>query len=200
MLSATGFGSVVPFLASGLLVGLLFREEYISKIGPIAVQPPFAATMVTPLLLALGTGMAHGTWPSAVVRRSWRTGASRAGSYALASVSSLAVLSLAAAVSEATVGPGLLRTFLLLSGLTMGVGAVCGIAFAWCPAVVVCSAAVLSPSSTDPLGLHPLIFWGDAVVSQQIVACSVFLLGYVLAVLDVASRGYIRSLPSVGKG
>lgn len=192
VLSATGFGAAVPYFAAGLVVGLVFRQEYISRLGPIAVQPPFAATMVVALLLALGTGVAHGTWPSAVLRRSLRTAAVRAGSYLLASLVSLAVVAVAAAASDATVGPGMVRSLLLLSGLTMGAGAICGIAFAWCPAVVICSVAVLSPPSTSPLSLGSMIFSGEAAGSQFVVACSVYVAGLAVAVVDVASRGYVR--------
>lgn len=193
VLGATGFGAAVPFLVAGLAIALLFRREFISQIGPVAVQPPFAAAMVVPLLLALGTGVAHGTWPSAVIRRGIRTAVARASSYLLASLLSLAVVTIASAVGEATVGPGMLRSFLLLGGLTMGVGAICGIAFAWGPAVVLCCVAVLSPSSADPMSLSSMVFWGDATGAQLVVAGGVYLLGLGLAVVDVVSRGYVRS-------
>lgn len=212
VLRATEFRAMVPYLAAAVVVVLAFPEGVVSRLGPVTFTPSVPVVLLAPLLLSFGVGVAHSTWPVPVVARNRRTLVARAVSCLLALACSLAVVAVAAAVSDAVTFAALVRVLCVLSALTMAVGALAGIVHAWLPAVLVSGAALLSGASERPFTLYAMLLDTRATAGQTVLAVTLLAVGGVICLLDPMSRGYLVTagagrraarfalLPSVGPG
>jgi len=191
-LRATGFGHAVPVLLVALAVTVLYPDGTIETIGPLSVQPAVPVMLLVPALLAVACAVAHGTWPSAVIRRGARTATARAASYCIVLAAGGGVVGVASALSVAPVLGGMLRNLMWLTGVALVTAALAGVTTAWLPVVVACGAAVLSPSSEDPWTVYGWLFLPTSTGAQLAVASLVALVGVGVAVWDPRSPGYLR--------
>lgn len=196
ILAATGAGSAVPVVLVALAVTVLYPDGVIESVGPVSVQPAVPVLLLVPGLLAVACAVSHGTWPTAVVRRSRRTAAARAASYMVVLAAGWGVVELGSALSTGSVVGGMLRNLLWLSGIAVATAALAGVTTAWLPVVVACGAAVLSPATGDPWTVYGWLFLATASGPQLAVAAVVAVLGIGVAVWDPRSPGYLR--PSGG--
>lgn len=193
VLSATGFLTSVPFLLAGLATVLLFPNGEISAVGPISLQPAVPVILCVPLLLSIACGIAHTTWPSPVVRRTWRIHLARAFSYALGLGLAVAVLRVGTAVGSAEPSGGALRNLLWMSGLAIATTALAGIAYTWVPVMLSCSAGILSAPTEDPWTLNGMLFHATATPGQLVLSVAICAAGLLLGVWDPVSRGYLKT-------
>ena len=116
----------------------------------------------------------------------------RGVSYLSAVAISLVVILLGGALADGDLLGGMLRNLLCMAGMTLATSALVGVTYTWVPVVVVCGAAVLSPSSENPWSLYGLLFHPRATPGQLAVGVALVVAGLAIAVGDPVSRGYLR--------